>query len=115
MRLVGILHFLSGAVLLLAGACYGVLFLRMARGERDLPPLAGSPYAWAALLAALLVGAALVFLSGDFIGQRRNRRASVLASLLLAPLFPLGTLLALYSLWVLTAPETRALYRAPAS
>ena len=113
LRLVSILHYLGGALALCIALYVGFWVLVSPQIRPHLASF-GDPTGIAAFgvvaLAVTLCAAPL--LSGFLISNQRLRIFSILASLLFLPFFPIGTLIGIYSVWVLAAPMTKIVYSA---
>jgi hypothetical protein len=99
-----------GAALVLAGP--------MEDSQGHGPPFPGIPmvFGFAVACAAMLgLGAALLtFISGVFIGRFRFKNFSILMAAVCLVFIPIGTVLGVWTLQVLTSEEISRLYRAAA-
>lgn len=98
-----ILHLVGGILTSIAGICLTFMFLSTNRSL--------SPVLLYALAFAMLMYAASPLMSALFIVMRTWRWFSILVALLYAPLIPFGTIIAIFSLWVLLAPTARTYYQ----
>ncbi len=115
LRLVSILHYAAGGFFLLLVLFFGVLaawnttFTPSVPVSALAPALTGRMFILG-LTFALAVPLMLVCFSGELIRQRTGRVISIVASVLFLPFFPVGTIISIFSLWVLTAPQTKLEY-----
>lgn len=111
LRLVAIFHFLGGALTFCVGVYFAVI-LSGVRIEGDGDPRTNllSAIVIIGLEATMLLIGAIPIISGVLIWMRAWRWLSILISLLFLPFFPIGTGIAIFSLWVLTSDETQVLY-----
>lgn len=111
LRLISIVHYLSGGfllliVLFLACSIFSVPSNRTQVASLNLPLIA----LLSVIIVIVTVPGVLLVLSGYLISKHRLRLVSILAAILFFPFFPIGTVVTVVSLLWLTSPENKALY-----
>lgn len=113
LRLVAILHFVTGALTMCFALVIAWGFASVASNREQWANAPG--YAvFTSILAIVFIGICISpFLSGYFVTIRAFRLVSILISILFLPFFPIGTIVGIFSLWVLTSPLTKLIYDPP--
>lgn len=124
LRLLSIFHYVVAALAGLFGCVFilylvlGVFLLKAPMQSGEAPPPEFVGYMFIGMgIAFILMGwllAAALFFAGRYISQRRNHMFCVVVAATSCLFMPVGTILGVFTLVVLTKPSVKELFSSPA-